>query len=93
MLLFIFLIYINFYQIDNYKNEGLKINKIEIYREIKALLEEEPILREEFEELKQFLKKLEDFSGEEFNTQYEMYQEFIDFLLEIASIPKNKHVS
>ena len=64
-----------------------------VYREIKALLEEEPILREEFEELKQFLKKLEDFSGEEFNTQYEMYQEFIDFLLEIASIPKNKRVS
>jgi len=50
------------------------------------------MLKKELDSFKQYLHKLENYSKSGFKAQFEQYCEFLEFLIEIVSIPKNKHL-
>ena len=61
------------------------------YDEILKFLEEEPILKVEFDRLRDSLESSSDnFSEQNFERYYENYQELLSFLCEIIALPKNK---
>ena len=69
------------------------MSNLENYNEIRKFLEEEPILKNEFEELRNSLEILADnFSRDEFEAQCDEYLEFLEFLSEIVTLPKNKKI-
>lgn len=71
---------------------NLKMDNLEISEEVKKILNEEPLLREEFDIVKNSLEVISDnFSKKDFELNYEKYLEFLDFLSEIATLPKNKN--
>lgn len=64
---------------------------MEKFYQVKHFLEEEPILKKEFEELRNSLETFSDnHSREEFETRCDEYLNFLDFLDEIVSLPNNK---
>ncbi len=61
------------------------------YGEILEFLEEEPILKVEFDSLRHSLESPPDNCSEQnFERHYEDYQELLSFLHEIVALPKNK---
>ena len=63
-----------------------------IYWKIKGILNEEPVLKEEFDELRSSLQK---FSGDIpkviFEKYYQEYEDFLDILVQLANLPKIKN--
>ncbi len=50
------------------------------------------MLKKELESFKQYLHKIENYPKKGFKAQFEQYCEFLEFLNEIISILKNKHL-
>ena len=70
------------------------MNNLENYHLIKEFLKEEPILKKEFDDLRQSLEILsENFSREEFEERCDNLVDFLEFLSEIVAIPKNTTTS
>ncbi len=64
---------------------------VSYYDEILKFLEEEPILKVEFDRLRDSLEYSSDnFSEQNFERRYENYHELLSFLREIIALPKNK---
>ena len=62
---------------------------MENYNLIKEFLEEEPILKDEFDNLRQSLEYFSDnFSKEEFDAKCEELIDFLELLSEIVALPK-----
>ncbi len=62
-----------------------------IYREVKEILNEEPILKEEFEVVRSSLTEFSyDVPKESFIKHYQEYEEFIEILVQLAKLPKGR---
>lgn len=67
------------------------MDNLEISEEVKKILNEEPLLREELDIILNSLEIGSDgFSKKNFKLNYEEYVDFLDFLSELATLPKNK---
>lgn len=61
------------------------------YEDVLEFLEQEPILKEEFDKLRHSLKTPPDNSSRrDLEEQYINYQDILDFLLEIVALPKRR---
>ena len=71
------------------QNEGLKINKLENWNQVKKFLEEEPMLRKELDDLYQSLEDFScDFSKEIFDARCNELEDFLELLTQLVALPK-----
>lgn len=63
-----------------------------IYWKIKGILNEEPALKKEFDELRSSLHKFSgDIPKKSFENHYREYEDFIELLVQLANLPKIKN--